>query len=538
MSLLSAAFSRIFSLFNPVEATVVSFIVASLVGGTLLWYTEGGRIVHAKQAAHYEVTVAPTAAPGDAAALPGSSTEVHTYTKDVEYKGERWIDMVFTSVSALCVTGLISTDFTQFTPAGQVIVLIMIQMGGLGVIMFGSILALVIVRGLSEKDNFRTIMSSILDTQHNEVGHMIRHVVLYTALVEGLSFLVMGAWLQWFGDQTRLMMNGVQLNAWWWALFHSVSAFNNAGFSLMNNNLVNYVTDPVINFVIAAEIIIGGLGYPVLVYFHARLHRKLRGSTKTQTDLDYSQASFVASPVQTRVALGGTAMLLLLGMLIPLLTDWGGPAMENLTTLQKLMALFFQSTSTRTAGFNTIDIGALTTATLFLYMLLMYIGANPAGTAGGIKIPTVAVLYAYLKDWFQKPAQAPRLFGRNISKFAVSHAVRLFFFSILFIGIITYLICVAESPYLRTPDPTFNFTKIAFEIFSAFGTVGLSMGFPGGVTSFSAILSDFSKWMIILTMLFGRLGPLTILGALPWKRRYADAPPSEDFPGVQKIQIG
>ncbi len=538
MSFLFRAIFKPFSVFNPVEATVISFVLASLLGGTLLWYTESGRTIHAKQAALYEVTVVPSGEAGASAVLPDRFTEQHTYSKDVEYKGERWIDMVFTAVSALCVTGLTSTDFSHFTLLGQVITMILIQIGGLGVIMFGSILALVIIRGLSEKDNFRTIMSSILDTQHNEVGHMIRHVVLYTALVEGLSFLIMGVWLQWFSDPKLLIMNGVQLNAWWWALFHSVSAFNNAGFSLMSNNLVNYVTDPVINLVIAAEIIIGGLGYPVLVYFHAKAHRYIYGSTRAQADLDYSQASFIASPVQTRVAIGGTVLLLALGTLIPLLTDWSNPAMENLSATQKFLAMFFQSTSTRTAGFNTIDIGALTTATLFLYMLLMYIGANPAGTAGGIKIPTVAVLYAYLKDWFQKPGQAPRLFGRGISKFAISHAVRLFFFSILFIGAVTYLICVAESAFLRTPDPTFNFTKVLFEIFSAFGTVGLSMGFPGGVTSFSAILSDFSKWMIIFTMLFGRLGPLTILGALPWKRRYADAPPSNDFPGVQKIQIG
>ncbi len=218
--------------------------------------------------------------------------------------------------------------------------------------------------------------------------------------------------------------------------------------------------------------------------------------------------------------------------------EWSSPLLKDLSLSDRIMAMFFQSISTRTAGFNTIDIGALTTSTLILYMILMFIGANPAGTAGGIKIPTMAVLYGYVKDWFKKPGLPVTLYKRRISKFAVSHAVRLFFFSTLTIGIIVFLICAIESQYLMTPDPLFNFTKIIFEVFSAFGTVGLSMSFPGGVTSFSAILTPASKFLLILTMLFGRLGPLTILAALRWKREYSDHPPSPDFDDVEKIQIG
>jgi trk system potassium uptake protein TrkH len=204
----------------------------------------------------------------------------------------------------------------------------------------------------------------------------------------------------------------------------------------------------------------------------------------------------------------------------------------------RLLSAAFQSVSTRTAGFNTIDIGALHVSTLFLYMVLMFIGANPAGTAGGIKIPTIATLYGYVKDWFAAPGLPVMLFKQRLSKFAVSHAIRLFFFSIMFVFVSVFLITVFEREWLITPDPTMNFVKVMFETFSAFGTVGLSMGFAGGVTSLSALFSGASKIVVIVAMLAGRLGPLTLLAALPWKRRYMDAEQSSDFEDAVKLQIG
>ncbi len=521
-------FTRPFSYINAAEATVLSFLVMSILGGMMLWYTESDRMVTAKIPIIEQVSVAPVES---GFGLP-STVEVHTFTQEVQYKGERFIDTLFTSVSALCVTGLISTDFSQWTLAGQVITMLLIQMGGLGIIVFTSIFALLIMRGLSERENFRDLLAGILDIDGGKVRHMIKHVVLYTILFEGTGFLIMGIHLN------ANPSNIGDINPWWWALFHSVSAFNNAGFGLLNNNLMNFVEDPIISYTIAALIILGGLGYPVLIAIHASVRRKIIGSDRVQKVLEEDATGVIASSVQTRVAIYGTLLLLAVGTFIPLLVDWGNPIMSDLNPLQKLTAVFFQSVSTRTAGFNTVDIGALHVATLFLYMFLMYIGANPAGTAGGIKIPTVAVLYGYIKDWFKKPGEPVTLFGRRISKFAVSHAVRLYFFSTIFIAVVTLFICVAESRYLITPDPTYNFLKVIFEIISAFGTVGLSMGFPGGVTSFSAIMSPFSKLLIILTMLFGRLGPLTILASLPWKRRFASYPLSPDFENTEKIQVG
>lgn len=524
-----------FSLMNAAEATVISFFLMSLIGGAALWVSENNRTVNVKEPVLQSTELKTINTSSNKQVIDTTPREeTHVYTVDKKQQGETFIDMWFTSVSALCVTGLTSTDFSEFTIAGQVITMILIQMGGLGIIVFTSLFAFLIARGLSERQVFKGLLAGILDTEDRAVERMIKHIVKYTFIFEGTAFLVMGVHLQWFADPT--LLNGI--NPWWWSLFHSVSAFNNAGFGLMNNNLVNYVFDPVINFTVAGLIILGGIGYPVIIAIHTGFRKKMAKSDSKQATMEEDVKDVVASPVQIRVALIGTVLLLAIGTFIPMAIEWNNPIMADYTIMQKFTAAFFQSVSTRTAGFNTIDIGALHVATLFLFMLLMYIGANPAGTAGGIKIPTVAVLYGFIKDWFQKPGEPVKLFRSNISKFAVSHAVRLFFFSTFFIAGIIFLISLAEAKYMITPDPTFNFLKVAFEVVSAFGTVGLSMGFSGGVTSFSAILTPFSKFLLILTMLLGRVGPLTLLAALPWKRKYANHPPSPDHENTEKIQIG
>ena len=522
------------NLLTAAEATVISFLLASLIGGVALYATEHGRAVNEPMPAMRSVQVTPLDDRGRPL-LDEAYRENHTYLYTQTRQGITFVDALFTAVSALCVTGLTSTDFSQFTLAGQLVVMLLIQMGGLGIILFTSIFALVITRGLSEHTAFKKIMKDILDTRdHDDVRNMIRHVLQYTLVIELGGFLIMGVRL---ASADAALTDGV--NPWWWALFHSISAFNNAGFGLLNTNLANFLHDPVINLVIAAQIILGGLGYPVLIFLHYWVRGRFRRRPDAvQRALHHDVDGVVASNVQVRVALVGTMFLIIFGWVVTGLVEWDNTGLGPLSAGDKVLMSFFQSVSTRTAGFNTVDIGTLHLTTLFCYILLMFIGANPAGTAGGIKIPTVAVLYGYIKDWFRKPGEAVVLLNKRVSKFAVSHAVRLFFFSVIFIAAITTAITFVEKNYLITPDPTFNSLKVVFEIVSAFGTVGLSMGFKGGVTSFSAILTPFSKLLIILTMLFGRLGPLTILASLPWKRRYTDHPLSEDYPGAEKIQIG
>lgn len=517
-----------FSLLNAAEASVISFLIISLIGGTLLYFTEMHREVKAKVPALEMVMVAPVNNPS------AGVIQEHVLTKDAEYRGETYIDSLFTAVSALCVTGLTSTDFSRFTPMGQFIVMLLIQMGGLGIIVFTSILAFNLIRGLSERTPFHSLLANVLDTDHDNVRRMLKHVLTYTFAFELIATLIMGFHLTYFVPAS---MYG-NMNVWWWSLFHSVSAFNNAGFGLMSNNLMNFAYDPVITLTISSLIILGGLGYPVLIAIHVAFRKRISSKkTEKQKLLEADMKGVVASSLQTKVAIYGTIALLALGTFVPMLIETGNPVLGH-TFGERLLSAFFQSVSTRTAGFNTVDVGALRIGTIFLYIMLMFIGANPAGTAGGIKIPTLGVLLGYIKDWFSAPNQPVTIFKKRISKFAVSHAIRLLFFSVIFISTVTFVICIIEAKYLATADPTFNFIKILFEIVSAFGTVGMTMGFAGGSASFAAILAPASKLLLVATMLFGRLGPLTILAALPWKRRYANAPLSPDFEDTEKIQIG
>ncbi len=524
---------RKLALLTTAEITVVSFVLMSFIGGGILYATESQRVVERRVPVEQEVRIIPT---GRAAGITGSfdeRTEIHTTTVVEKQTGESFIDSLFTAVSALCVTGLTSTDFSRFTLPGQIVTLILIQMGGLGIIVFTSIFAFAVFRNLSERLSMSRMLAGIMDTKHHYVKRMVRHVTIYTLVIEGVGALIMGARVAWFVDPTVINT----INPWWWGIFHSISAFNNAGFGLLNNNLIPFVNDPVISLTIMALIVLGGLGYPVLISLHVLLKSWISLGRKSTKRDDKEDAALVASPVQVRIALWGTVVLIALGTIVPLLAERANPVLGS-SLGERVLSAAFQSVSTRTAGFNTIDLGVLHVSTLFLYVIFMFIGANPAGTAGGIKISTVAVLYGYIKDWFMKPGEPVKLFKQAISKFAVSHAIRLFFFSILFVFGIIFLITFFEDKYLFTPDPLINFLKVSFEVFSAFGTVGLSMGFKDGVTSLSAIFSTYSKSLIILTMLVGRLGPLTLLAALPWKRRHMDAKLTPDYDDAVRLQIG
>ncbi len=506
----------------------------SLLGGGLIYASEHSRSVEARVLVQQAVRISPlgdTAGVGDL--VPAERIETHTAVGVKKQRGESFIDALFTAVSALCVTGLTSTDFSQFTLPGQIVTLLLIQMGGLGIILFTSVLGFAVFSGFSDNLSVKKMLAGIVDTEHHYVKRMIKHVAFYTLLIEGVAALVMGIRLAWFVDPA--VINNI--NPWWWGVFHSISAFNNAGFGLLNTNLVPLVQDPVINITVMALIILGGMGYPVLIAFHAAMMSRFRYVTGYKEQAFKEDAALVASPVQIRIALWGTAALIAIGTCVPLLIEAQNPILGQ-TWNQRIMTATFQSVSTRTAGFNTIDIGGLHVATLFLFMILMFIGANPAGTAGGIKIPTVAVLYGYIKDWFMAPGRPVMLFKYSLSKFAVSHAIRLFFFSVIFVFGVIFLITAFEGRHLLTPDPLMNFLKVAFETFSAFGTSGLSMGFTGGVTSLSALFSDPSKFLIMLTMLVGRLGPLTLLAALPWKRRHLNAKLTGDYKDAVKVQIG
>lgn len=518
---------QFFQKFSATQLTVLSFLIVSIIGAGLLLITEQNTDFKVQEPYLQSVEIVNNS-------TRETYPEEHTYINTNEEKGLSPIDAWFTSISALCVTGLTTIDFSQFSTEGQIVVMLMIQMGGLGIIVFTSIIALSIFRGLSERLPLRDLLANVVDSTTKDVIHMLKYVFAFTIISELLATFILA--LNFYINYGGSAIAGK--NIIWWSLFHSISAFNNAGFALSSSNLSEFVTDPVINIVIGSLIIIGGLGYPVLIAINLFIRRRFfHDHNKVDKNLKHDLAG-VASTVQIRVAIVGSVLLIVLGMIVLLIIDVNNPILEGLNPIQKIIAMWFQSVSTRTAGFNTIDIGSLHIASIFLILGLMFVGANPGGTAGGIKIPTVAVLIGYIIDWFKSPGKAVTISGRKISKFAVSHAIRLFFFSIILIGAVIFLISSIESQFLLTPDHNFNFEKIIFEVVSAFGTVGLSMGFDNAITSFSGILSDPSKLLLIITMFIGRIGPLTLLQSLPWRHPDAMTSISPDFENSDRIQIG
>jgi trk system potassium uptake protein TrkH len=522
------------SLFSPAQLTVLSFCILSVLGGMSLWFTEKDRIVTANNVVHKQVRVVTQETTSPARILE-TRNEVHTFVEKKNQQGETFIDTIFIAVSALCLTGLTPTNFSDFTLAGQLITLGLIQIGGIGIIVFTSIFAMTISRGISEHATLKKILSNLLDITESQVKEIIRRVVLYALFFEGSATLILGIYLQFISPSHGYG----HINPWWWAVFHSVSAFNNSGFTLLPNSLINFAADPVINFVISTLMIFGMIGYPVLIVLHTFIRKQfIKNDDKEQKKLREDIKALSTSPLQIHLTLIGTAFLIILGTIVLFFENSHNAAFSHYSTFQQILIFYFQSIASLTSGFNTINIGSLGIATILFFIGFMYIGTNPAGTGGGIKIPTMVVLYGYIKDWFLKPGLPVMLLGRTVSRFAVSHAIRLFFISILLISFVTLVICMIEGQWLITPDPVFNFLKVLFEVVSAFGTVGLSMGYDHGTTSFSGLLSPASKSLIILTMLIGRLGPLTLLAALPWKHELKDEELTPDYPHAEKIQIG
>lgn len=386
---------------------------------------------------------------------------------------------LFTATSALSVTGLVVLDTGQdFTFFGQLVILILIQAGGLGVILLTTLLALVI----AGRAGLKLRQSVASETKSSDIGGVMPMVLRITALTLSTEFVVavlLYLRLRWHYGEA----NG---DAVWSAIFHAVSAFNNAGFGLNRDNLMAYVADPFITGPIALSVILGGLGYPVLI----ELFRKYR------FPLTWSMT--------TRAVVVVTPILLISGTIFIGAIEWNNPGtLGPLDWWGKIQAAAFQSTITRTAGFNTIDIGQMHPATWFGMDILMFIGGGPAGTAGGVKITTFVVLAAM--TWTEiSGGRAVNLFGRRVSRSVHRQATTVI---VLGLGLI-----VVSTMAIMLDAQELGFDRILFEVVSAFGTVGLSTGI-------TAQLPPFSQAVLIVTMIFGRLGPVTVASALALRNR-------------------
>jgi trk/ktr system potassium uptake protein len=394
-----------------------------------------------------------------------------------------WLDAAFTATSATCVTGLaVRSTGNDFSLFGQVVILLLIQTGGIGIM---TVTTLITFRLGGRADlRHRAVLAETLGA-HSEpdLRWVLRSVFKFTIVFEGVGFVILAG---------RNLMIDSPGQAIWHALFHSISAFCNAGFSLNDDSLTRYQGDPVVNVTIAALVICGGLGFPVMFDLQRNWHGKWSERWERLC-------------LHSKIMLLGSIALLVLGMAAMLSLEWNG-VLREFSPAKKLLVSFFHSMSCRTAGFNTIALDELTNASLFISILLMMVGAGPCSTAGGFKVSTLMALILNARATLRGDKKIS-LFRRTLSPRLVVRATStLLLFSVVAVLALTLLL-VAEQSATAHADSQPVFLDAMFEVFSALATVGLSTGF-------TSRLSSIGRWIIIILMFMGRLGPISVFVAL------------------------
>ncbi|MBF2015755.1 MAG: ATPase [Rivularia sp. T60_A2020_040] len=393
-----------------------------------------------------------------------------------------WNDPIvalFTATSAVCVTGLAVVDTgTDFSFWGQLCILLLAQVGGLGYMTFTTFLIMLTGRRFNLRHKI-AIQQSLDRREMQGSGQIIRSIIATTLFFEitGIFFLLL-VFVPDFGWNKGM----------WLAIFHSVSAWNNAGFSLFSNNLIDYNSSAILVLTISSLIIFGGIGYQVILEMFFWLSSRFRKTPRhIVLSLDY------------KVATSTTIFLLILGTIAFFFVEIKNPkTVEYFNFRSQLLAALFQSVTTRTAGFNSIDIGSMTTTGLFITIAFMFIGASPGGTGGGMKTTTLRVFSSSTKSILQGKEEV-LLYERRIAVSLILKAVGVVVGSVTAVIISTILISIT--------DPKFDFIQIFFEVVSAYATVGLSTG----------ITSDISIWgklILIITMYTGRVGVLLLMSAV------------------------
>lgn len=409
------------------------------------------------------------------------------------------IDSLFTTTSAVAVTGLVVNDVsTTFSLFGKTVIIILIQLGGLGIMTFSSIIVLLV----SKKISYRTKKIVQEDLNYNtlfDIQKYIKNVVKTVLFIE-----ITGAICLFF----TFIKEYSFWKAIYYSVFHSVSAFCNAGFSLFSDNLGGYRSNVSVNIVVCFLIILGGIGFAALNNIHLYIKKKIkRDKNKIRLSLT------------TKMAVSMSIILIIAGFLITIAVESHNPAtFQNLSIHDKILASLFQSVTTRTAGFQTINLSYMRIATLISYIFLMYIGASPGSTGGGIKTTTIGVIilgvYSTLTNREDIEIKRKKIAWDVFNKASAIICISL-----------TYIICVVFL--LSLLEQNMGFLELVFETVSAFGTVGLSL-------DITPDLGSISKLLIALTMFIGRVGPLTVAMALSehGKRKGTYKYPVED------VQVG
>ena len=394
---------------------------------------------------------------------------------------------IFTATSAVCLTGLIVVDTaTYWTPFGQAVILTLIQIGGLGIMTLATLTGMLLVRKVS----VRSRRLAEAESRPFQMGGA-RRTIIATVLLTIVCEAVIAAALAWRFFAGYGMPLGSSI---WSGVFHSISAFNNAGFSLRSQNVGEYNNDWFLLSPLMIAVILGGLGFSVLVELVRRLQRRQRGRVEGQR---WARGRM---SITSRMTLWGTGALLLIGFLVYLIAEWHG-AFEGFSFGQKVLNALFGSVTARTAGFNAIDYAQVSDSTLLATNALMFIGGGSAGTAGGVKITTFVVLLAAM--WTELIGEREVILGhRRIPDGVVRQAMTVAGAGVLVVG--------ASVIALRTLNPHIDGDRVTFEVFSAFGTVGLSTGI-------TALLNASSQIILCLLMYLGRIGPITLVAALATK---------------------
>lgn len=381
------------------------------------------------------------------------------------------IDALFTATSAVCVTGLIVVDTgTYFTPLGQGVILFLIQIGGLGIMTIS--VALFQVIGKRVVFQQRMAMQEVFShTPREDIYHLIRSVLYFTFAVETAGAVVLFVHWQPVYPVSEALYK---------AVFHSVSAFCNAGFSQFSNNLMADQASVVLNMTVCALIILGGIGFPVVYELYRGV--VLRESSKVS--------------IQTKSVIAASLGLILTGVLVILISEWN--LLSSMGWWKGVLTAIFQSVTCRTAGFNTVDIASLNTATLLFMMFLMLVGASPGSCGGGMKTTTFTVLTAF--SWSRLMRyKCVNLFGKTIPEDTVTKSISVLVFSLAAICVAVFLILFIDPDHGGRVQGNRQFLSFLFETVSAFGTVGLSMG----ITS---MLTPAGKLVIVGLMIVGRVG--------------------------------
>jgi trk system potassium uptake protein TrkH len=393
--------------------------------------------------------------------------------------GLHFIDAFFTATSAVCVTGLIVLDTGKdFTPLGQAAILLLIQLGGLGIMTFSVFFLRLVGLGSSLRDEL-AVRASLSTLPQHDVPEIVRSVILFTFAIE-ISGAILLFWM--------FSSDYAPGQAAWLGLFHAISAFCNAGFSLWTDNLTGYQYHFGVNMTIIGLIVTGGLGFIVLYELWGfRLEKRKKLS------------------LHSKIVLITSAVMIFIGFTAFLAFEWNN-ILKGLGPMPRFLTALFQAVTPRTAGFNTIDFNHLTDETLLMTLFLMFIGGSPGSTAGGIKTVNITILLAMTVSRFKGFSQV-NLFRRSLSDETVARGTAIILIGIVLIFLSLAFLLITETGGIDHTSTRDQFLQLLFETVSAFGTVGLSMGATGHLTF-------IGKVIIIVTMFLGRVGPLTVALAM------------------------